>query len=691
MSSADQAKTHGDDHRAPGPDAPDASTGGGASTSTESVLPTEPQATSAGVIGAPLMVVWTAVGLAVVAALLGARYQGLLPPLRGRERADALTNNLAAVVDLGAQLAMLSTFALLLAATFYSTGARRHHELGEQGRRFTRAAGSAAALWFSFSILMIPLTAGENNGVSLMTVVGSLTPFVAATQPAQAWFAPAAIALVITVSARRIRRVGAVVLALLLGLAWQLAPVVTGNVSVGADHDFGTDAAIWTSLATGVAVASAAAALLTVESDADRVRGRRALWTLAVAATIIVAGRVVVGWYELAGTSPLATGYGLFVMGIVALWAIVAIRAWFGVRRGVRSRLSLALDVALGVLAVGLQTATAHMAPPRFLVPQESAQINFLGYDINQAPTIAALLLPGRPNLLLVTLSVTALVLYVTAHLVLVRRGIDWPVGRTVAWVLGWGLLLWVGSAGVWAYSGAAFSYHMLVHMTVNMIIPVLIVLGAPITLALRVLPTHPETEPMGLRDLVNGVLNWKPLEFLMHPVVIGINFIGSAYAVYLTGLFEYLMRYHWGHQLMTLHFLISGLLFFGLIVGADRNPKELPHVAKLGFLFAAMPFHAFFAVILLSSGGIIGSNYYRGLDVAWMKDLFADQQMGGQYTWALGEIPMLMVVVALVFQWFAQDRREARRKDRAMDEGLDDSYEAYNEMLRKLAERSDR
>ena len=688
MSSADQAKTDGDQPGIPEdrdhPDTPETAATPEQATSARSGRASE-------VIGAPLMIVWTAIGLAVVAVLLGARYQGLLPPLRGREGADPLTNHLAAVVDLGAQLSMLATFALLLAATFYSAGVRRHHELGERGRRFVRAAGSTAALWFSFSVLMIPLTAGENNGVSLLTVAQSLSPFIAATQPAQAWFAPAAIALIITLTARRIRRVGAVVLALLLGLAWQLAPVVTGNVSVGADHDFGTDAAIWASLAACVAVASAAAALITVDSDKDHVRGRRVLWTLAVAATVVVAGRIVVGWYELAGTSPLATGYGLFTVGIVALWALIALRAWFGLRRGVRSRVSLGVDVALGVLAVGLQTATAHMAPPRFLVPQPSAQINFLGYEINEAPTIAALILPGRPNLLLVTMSVAALILYVAAHLILARRKIDWPIGRTIAWVLGWALLLWVGSAGVWAYSGAAFSYHMLVHMTVNMIIPVLIVLGAPITLALRVLPTQPESEPMGLRDLINGLLNWKPLEYLMHPVVIGINFIGSAYAVYLSGLFEFLMRYHWGHQLMTLHFIISGLLFFGLIVGADRNPKELPHVAKLGFLFAAMPFHAFFAVILLSSDGIIGSNFYNGLDVAWMTDLYADQQMGGQYTWAIGEIPMLMVVIALVFQWFAQDSREAKRKDRAMDEGLDDSYEAYNEMLRKLAERSDR
>lgn len=653
----------------------------------------------------PLFAVWTALGLAVAIVLLGVRYQGLLPPLRGRESADAMTNHVTGLVDLAAQVSMLATFAFLLAGTFYSVGVRRHHELSEQGRQLVRRAGLSAGVWFSCSLLMIPLTAGENNGVSLATALQGLRPFVAATQPAQAWIIPAVIALVITVSARRIRRVGAPLALLLVGLIWQLAPVVAGNVSVGADHDFGTDAAIWASMAACIALASAAAALFTMGREPsasddtdrrgtggnDRIRSRRYLWTLAIAGTVVVAGRVVVAWFELAGTSPLASGYGLVTLLLIAGWIILALRGWAGLALGVRSRGGIAADLALGIILVGLLTVMGHMAPPRFLAPQGSAQINYLGYEVNQLPTLEALLLPGRPNLLLVVLAVTAIVVYAAGLITLVRRRIRWPIGRAVAWFIGWSLLLWIATSGLWAYSGAAFSYHMLVHMTLAMLVPVLVVLGAPITLALRVLPILPESRPMGARDLLNGLVNWKPLEYVLHPVVIGLNFISATYLIYLTGLFDFLMRYHWGHQLMTVHFLMSGLLFYGQIIGADRNPRELPHVAKLGFLFAAMPFHAFFAVTVLSSDGIIGGNFYRSIDVAWMTDLAADQQLGGQFTWALGEIPMLIVILALIVQWFTQDSRDARRQDRAMDEGLDDSYEAYNEMLRKLSQRADR
>jgi putative copper resistance protein D len=138
----------------------------------------------------------------------------------------------------------------------------------------------------------------------------------------------------------------------------------------------------------------------------------------------------------------------------------------------------------------------------------------------------------------------------------------------------------------------------------------------------------------------------------------------------------------------MAVHFLITGYLFYWLVIGVDRAPRPLPHIAKLGYVFAAMPFHAFFAVAVLSGGAIIGQNFYVSLDLHWLTDLAAQQRAGGQVTWATGEIPLFIVIIALVGQWFNQDQREARRKDRAADAGLDDSLDAYNEMLAALAAR---
>ena len=547
MSSPDQADPHAADQAA--------------HVSTSAVIAPEDETTPPPDTPMPagaLLAVWAAIGVGFAIVVFGAVYQSALPPLRGREDADPLSNLVTAAMHYAANLAMLATFGLLLAATFYSRTKRRHHELTDTGRRLARGAGTAAGVWFATSLMMVPLMGAENNGVPLAAVLQALGPFVAATQPAQAWLVPAVVALVIAISARRMQRAGAAMTALVFGVIWQLPPMVTGNVSVGADHDFGTDAAIIATVAAVVAIASAVAALVTVESDADAVRGRRYGWTMAIAATVVVAAQVVVVWYELAGTHPLQTAYGVASTAVLIGWALLALRNWLGLRTGARTRTGLAADLAVALVLTGIQTAMAHMVPPRFLVPQGSAQINFLGYELDTAPTIATLILPGRPNLLFVTISVVAIVLYVGAHIILARRRIHWPIGRTIAWLLAFLLLLWVSSAGIWAYSGGTFSHHMLAHMTVNMLVPVLAVLGAPITLALRLLPTHASGHPTSARELLNAMVTWKPLEYLLHPIVIGINFIATPYAIYFSGLFEYLMRYHWGHQFMTLHFLIS-------------------------------------------------------------------------------------------------------------------------------------
>ncbi len=100
------------------------------------------------------------------------------------------------------------------------------------------------------------------------------------------------------------------------------------------------------------------------------------------------------------------------------------------------------------------------------------------------------------------------------------------------------------------------------------------------------------------------------------------------------------------------------------------------------------MPFHAFFGVILMSTRTVVAETYYRYLDLSWVPDLLTDQRLGGGIAWATGELPMLVVVVALLRQWAAADRREATRTDRRLDSGEDDRLDAYNAMLADLVER---
>jgi cytochrome c oxidase assembly factor CtaG len=275
---------------------------------------------------------------------------------------------------------------------------------------------------------------------------------------------------------------------------------------------------------------------------------------------------------------------------------------------------------------------------------------------------------------------------YLVGAALLRRRGDHWPVGRTIAWTLGCAALLITTSSGVRAYGSAMFSVHMGEHMALNMFVPVLLVLGAPVTLALRVLPTAPKGEAPGPREWLVWFVHAPVTRFLSHPVTAFLLFVGSLYLVYFTPLFDTLIRYHWGHEFMSVHFLLTGYLYYWGIIGIDPGPRRLPFLGRLGLLFAVMPFHAFFGIATMTMTSSLGESFYRSVNLPWLQSISDDQHMGGAIAWGSSELPVIIVVIALVAQWARQDRRTGAREDRHSDRGYDDDLDAYNAMLSELA-----
>jgi len=104
------------------------------------------------------------------------------------------------------------------------------------------------------------------------------------------------------------------------------------------------------------------------------------------------------------------------------------------------------------------------------------------------------------------------------------------------------------------------------------------------------------------------------------------------------------------------------------------------------------MSIHAFFSVALMSATTLIDKGYFASLQTPWLTDLLADQKLGGSIGWAMGEIPILIALVATFINWRRDDAREAKRIDRntlrqaAM--GQPDDLANYNQYLQKLAQR---
>jgi putative copper resistance protein D len=234
----------------------------------------------------------------------------------------------------------------------------------------------------------------------------------------------------------------------------------------------------------------------------------------------------------------------------------------------------------------------------------------------------------------------------------------------------------------------AMFSVHMSAHMLLSMLIPILMVLGAPTTLALRALPTAGKGNPPGPREWLLAALHSRLSRFFTHPVVATVVFVTGFYALYFSGIFDAAVSSHAAHVLMNLHFLLSGYLFYWAVIGVDPTPRLIPPLGKIGMVFASIPLHAFFGVMLMGMSQVLGERFYRSLQLPWHTDLLKDQHLGGAIAWAAGEVPLVVVLMALLIQWQRTDRRTSTRLDRAAERDHDADLVAYNAMLADLAQR---
>jgi cytochrome c oxidase assembly factor CtaG len=549
----------------------------------------------------------------------------------------------------------------------------------------------SSVVWVLTATAMVVVQAANDAGISAARLFGSaaLWDAIAVSEMSRAWIAVALAGVVVAVCVRLSLRWVTHLVLLVPALLGAVSLPVSGNAGQGPNHDYATGAVIVFAVAlaalTGAKMASA-----TSPPAAELARRVLVLETVCGAAALGYGAlllSLLTGAADLGGTA-----YGRAGAAVAALLMMV----WLGdvaalARSRGRGLPASGARGAVGALAltavVALIASMATQTAPELLSHRFTTWDVFLGFALPDPPSVVRILTLWRFD---VFMGVGALLMaagYLLGFVRLRRRGDVWPVGRVVAWVAGCLILAFTSGSGVKVYGSAMFSMHMAEHMTLNMFVPVLLVLGAPVTLALRALTPAGDGQPPGPREWLLWLVHSKVTAFLAHPVTAFGFFVGSVYAVYFTPLFNTLVRYHWGHELMSLHFVLVGYLFFWGIIGIDPGPRRLPFLGRLGLLFAVMPFHAFFGIAIMAMTSVIGGQFYRDVGLPWLSSLGGDQHLGGGIAWGSGELPVVLVVVALVAQWAREDRRAASRSDRHADSGYaDDEFDAYNAMLRELA-----
>lgn len=549
--------------------------------------------------------------------------------------------------------------------------------------------------WVVLSALQLLGTLREILGGSFDLI--TLRSFISQVGIGRALFIQFALALVAFLLFFRIRKSGGALVVLLLALVALVAPFFESHSGDAGLHGLAIGSIVFHIAALALWLGGLVSLLFSGSAVRKNVLPRYssvALWL----GVIVVATGAVNAWTRMNFVAAWSGGYAriliiktLFVIALLIMAGLLRRRL---AQQGL-SKTLIIVEVALLMMISVLGSWLSRSEPPLrgdLISPDDLRALALTGVAFPEPPTLWRLTYLYEADGIILGTLIIVTALYIAGVVRLARNGVKWPVGRTVAFALGISAIDYATSGGIGVYSYFSFSHHMIAHMILGMVAPIGIVLGAPITLALRALPSGRSEGERGVRGLVVSITSSRAIAILSNPIVALAIFDGSLFALYFTPLFDTLMGSHLGHILMSVHFLLAGILFFHVIIGIDPRPREYPFIFRIVTLFAAMSIHAFFSIALLSSTTLVGGEYYQALATPWVEDLIADQRIGASIGWAMGEIPILLSLVATFIQWIRSDEREAARIERrsklAKSKGEKDELERYNDYLAELAKR---
>ncbi len=510
----------------------------------------------------------------------------------------------------------------------------------------------------------------------------------------------ALMATVVLIFSFATKKIESLIILLALSIAGLVAPVFESHAASGGSHSLVIGSLVIHVIALALWVGGVIALGTLSAQDRPVAVPRFSQMALWSAIAVVISGTIN-AWARLNFADAWNSSYAFIVLGKIFATGIL-----LGIGYLHRKTLSnkdsinwvgfaklLSVEAAIMVITVVMGTwLSTSSSPDRPGVQEFSPALSIVGIPTPPEPTLSRVLFSYEPNALMIGVLTLMVALYIKGVVVLTKRGDKWPVGRTIAFALGIAATDFATSGGLGLYAQFSFSYHMMAHMVLGMIAPIGLVLGAPMTLALRTLPQGRNSDERGVRGSLLAALHSKIGVIYTNPIVALAIFDGSLFALYFTDLFAVLMQSHVGHLFMSLHFLAAGFLFFFIIIGVDPNPRRVHHLVQIVILFAAMSIHAFFSVALMSTTTLIDKGFYASLQTPWLGDALADQKLGGSIGWAMGEIPILIALVATFINWMRDDSREAKRIDRntarqaAM--GEPDDLANYNQYLQDLAKR---
>ncbi|HET7869388.1 MAG TPA: cytochrome c oxidase assembly protein [Actinomycetota bacterium] len=242
------------------------------------------------------------------------------------------------------------------------------------------------------------------------------------------------------------------------------------------------------------------------------------------------------------------------------------------------------------------------------------------------------------------------------------RAGTPHPRRSAVAFFVGLAVVTLALASPIDAYAEASFSIHMVQHLLLTLLAPPLLALGAPIALALR--STRPPTA-----RLLSRLLRSVPAVVLSDPVVGWALFVGVAFVIHLTPLFDLALRSRGVHALEHVLWLATALLYWWPIVGRDPTAHPMGYPVRLLSLFLAMPAMSFLALAIYSARAPLYEGY-ASLPAPWGPSALADQRAGAITMWLVGNLALVVAMLVVATAWKRdEDARQHRLEVRAAGE----------------------
>jgi putative copper resistance protein D len=213
--------------------------------------------------------------------------------------------------------------------------------------------------------------------------------------------------------------------------------------------------------------------------------------------------------------------------------------------------------------------------------------------------------------------------------------------------------------SGIDAYDERLVSVHMVQHMLLLLVAPLLLLSGRPVILALRAIP--------GRRRRALAAILYR-LAVLTRPLVCLAVFSAVLVATHLPAFYEATLRHPALHDAEHALYVLAGLLLWWPLLDADPVPAHrLSGFGRLVYLLATMPAMAILGAYLNRHLTLVYPSYgppARAMGIS----AIVDQQQAGAIMWVAGSAVVIAVGLwAVIAALVAEERRQQAREARAI------------------------